>query len=120
MVIDSENGNQVFHYKTPKTLKEHYDLADVAQFSRFYLDDYPVFTHIVDNNLIIIGFPKDRIFKFPSNYYEKSYITYICWLIFGIIATNIIYFIGLYFYSTHFINKNCSLSPKLSHAYHKV
>lgn len=105
MVIDSENGNQVFHYKTPKTLKEHYDLADVAQFSRFYLDDYPVFTHIVDNNLIIIGFPKDRIFKFPSNYYEKSYITYICWLIFGIIATNIIYFIGLYFYSTHFINK---------------
>ncbi len=105
MVLDSDNGNQVFHYKTPKSLKKHYNLADVAQFSRFYLDDYPVFTHIVDNNLIVVGFPKDRIFKFPSNYYEKSYITYVACLIIGILITNCLYFIALYFYSTNFVNK---------------
>lgn len=105
MILDSESGNQVFRYKTPKPLKDHYNLADVAQFSRFYLDDYPVFTHIVDNNLIVIGFPKDHIFKLPSNYYEKSYITYIACLIIGIFITNCLYFIALYFYSTNFVNK---------------
>ena len=68
MVLD-ENGNQIFDFNLPRRFATHYSLTDVARFSRFYINDYPVFKQIKENFLIVVGLPKDKVFKFTAKYY---------------------------------------------------
>ena len=46
MILDQESGNEKFNIKKPKNIKTQFDYADVIKFSRYYLDDYPIFTQI--------------------------------------------------------------------------
>ena len=42
MVLD-EDGQVIWHYNLPEELDHRYTASDVARFSRWYLDGYPVF-----------------------------------------------------------------------------
>ena len=42
MILD-EKGNVKWNYNLPDELDNHYSSSDIASFSRWYLDDYPVF-----------------------------------------------------------------------------
>lgn len=46
MILDQKSGNEKFNIKKPKNIKTQFDYADVIKFSRYYLDDYPIFTQI--------------------------------------------------------------------------
>ena len=104
MVLD-ENGNQIFDFNLPRGFATHYSLTDVARFSRFYLNDYPVFTQIKENFLIVVGFPKDKVFKFPANYYERSDLEFARSTILALAILNCLFFVGAYAYSTRLVIK---------------
>ncbi len=63
MEID-EGGDVVWEYNLPKELPRHYTTAQVASFTRWYLQDYPVYTYTIDNGgIIVIGYEKHTIWK---------------------------------------------------------
>ena len=45
-------------------LNKHYKINDIANFTRWYLDDYPVFCQTKDYGLFVIGLPKGSLWKY--------------------------------------------------------
>lgn len=67
-----ENGEVVESCRKPSEIPETYKMTDVARFTRYYLKDYPVMTYIVDEDLLVIGYPKGTLDKLPFNYYSAE------------------------------------------------
>ena len=62
MLLD-ESGQVVWSFRKPADLREHYTLTDVASFTRWYLNDYPVQCRIREDGLLVIGAPKGSVWK---------------------------------------------------------
>ena len=67
--LDKE-GKVTESFHKPPEVKNTFDLTDVARFTRFYLADYPVFTYVVGDGLLVFAYPKGSLDKLPSNYYN--------------------------------------------------
>lgn len=65
-----KNGNVIESFDKPREVKDKFNLTDVARFTRYYLADYPVFTYITGDGLILFAYPKNSLDKFPTNYYN--------------------------------------------------
>ena len=65
-----KNGRVIESFNKPKNLKDKFEITDVARFTRFYLADYPVFTYIVGDGLLLFAYPKNSLDKLPFNYYN--------------------------------------------------
>lgn len=66
MLLDEE-GRVVWHYHLPGSLNHPYTLSQVAGFTRWYLDDYPVFVYINDFGLLVSGMPRGSLSR--HNFY---------------------------------------------------
>lgn len=88
-----KNGKIIESFNKPKNLKDKFNLIDVARFTRFYLADYPVFTYIVGDGLILFAYPKNSLDKFPFNYYNyKSLVfNFKLFLIFALLFFLLVY-----------------------------
>lgn len=63
-ILDS-NGNIINSTNLPKELNHNYSRVDIAQFTRWYLDDYPVLTKILNNGFLLVrGYPKGTLAKY--------------------------------------------------------
>ena len=65
-----KNGNVIENFNKPKEVKNEFDVNDVVRFTRYYLNDYPVFTFVVEDGILVLAYPKNSLDKFPSNYYS--------------------------------------------------
>lgn len=65
-----KNGNVIENFNKPKEVKNKFDISDVVRFTRYYLNDYPVFTFVVKDGILVLAYPKNSLDKFPSNYYS--------------------------------------------------
>lgn len=63
-MIIAENGNILWQERLPKELEKHYTLQDVALFTRYYLDDYPVHTYVISEGLLVIGSGRHTTWKY--------------------------------------------------------
>ena len=71
----SKDGTVIESFNKPKEVKDKFEITDVARFTRFYLADYPVFTYVVGDGLILFAYPKNSLDKLPFNYYNyKNFI----------------------------------------------
>ena len=68
----SKDGTVIESFNKPKEVKDKFEITDVARFTRFYLADYPVFTYVVGDGLILFAYPKNSLDKFPINYYNYN------------------------------------------------
>lgn len=66
MILD-ENGNTIWEMNMPEELPHHYSTTDVAMFSRWYLNNYPVNIWNRQGNLLVVSFPQGDI----TNYYTS-------------------------------------------------
>lgn len=66
----NKNGKIVESFNKPKVVKNKFDLTDVAGFTRYYLADYPVFTYILGDGILVFAYPKNSLDKLPFNYYN--------------------------------------------------
>jgi signal transduction histidine kinase len=62
MLLDPE-GKVIWNYKLPADVPQTYSISDVAGFSRWYLKDYPVSVWRHDGGLLVVGSPKDTMWK---------------------------------------------------------
>lgn len=85
MLLDEE-GHVIWNYKLPDSIPLNYTASDIAGFSKWYLQDYPVETWSTDYGLLVLAdFPhtlwKKQLF-FPEHALRKLP----TWLISGLIA----------------------------------
>lgn len=62
MLLDLE-GRVIWSFRKPEELPEQYTVADVAAFTRWYLEDYPVLCWVREDGLLVVGAPKGSIWK---------------------------------------------------------
>lgn len=67
MLIDN-NGKVVWSNHLPKEIPLQYSITEVAKFSRYFLEDYPVFVWEHTDGLVIVGYPKNSYGKYPLNF----------------------------------------------------
>ncbi len=67
--IDKE-GRVIESFNKPKEVKDKFEIIDIARFTRYYLNDYPVFTYIVGEGLMVFAYPKSSLDKLPFNFID--------------------------------------------------
>ena len=63
MLLD-QNGNPYWSYELPEELNHPYSISQVASFSRWYLEDYPVSVWGGDLGLLVVGYPKGTVWNY--------------------------------------------------------
>ena len=62
-MLIADDGHVVWSQDKPDDVPDHYSLRDVASFTRWYLEDYPVHTRIRDDGLLVVGAPKGSVWR---------------------------------------------------------
>ena len=62
MLLD-ESGRVIWSLRKPSDVPEQYTLTDVASFTRWYLNDYPVQCWVREDGLLVVGAPKGSMWK---------------------------------------------------------
>lgn len=70
------NGSVLWEYHMPKELPRHYTIEDAVKFSRYYLRDYPVYTHITDEGIVVLGTEKGKTWRYTLTYQGATVIAY--------------------------------------------
>ena len=76
-----KNGKVIESFNKPREVKNKFESTDVVSFNRYYLADYPVFTYIVGDGIILFAYPKNSLDKFPFNYYNYKNLVFNMWLV---------------------------------------
>ncbi len=105
LIIIDENGDVRDSYRKPDEVPNHFEINDVAKFTRWYLEDYPVFTYIYNKELLVIAYPKGYYAKIASNYFKPSSSFQILKSIGIIVIIDLSLLFILYFYSKRKIVK---------------
>ena len=66
----NKNGKVIESFNKPEEVKNKFEITDLVRFTRYYLNDYPVFTFVVDDGVLVLAYPKNSLDKFPFNYYS--------------------------------------------------
>lgn len=88
MLIDRD-GQVIWSQNLPGDIPRQYTLTDVASFSRWYLNDYPVSVWEHPNGLLVLGSPKSTIWKYNITSTEDT-ISHIPGLLTGFLILNVL------------------------------
>lgn len=67
-ILIGDGGDVIFSKNVPSDVPMHYSINDVANMTRWFLNDYPVYVRTTDVGLLVIGYPKDSVGKFPVEF----------------------------------------------------
>jgi len=93
MIIDND-GEVVWEHNLPSEVPTTYDLKDIVSFTRWYLKDYPVYTRIRDDGILVLGLPKNSTWKYPFEL-GMSTVNSMLYIVPYILAANVIILILL-------------------------
>ncbi|MFA9464965.1 MAG: sensor histidine kinase [Velocimicrobium sp.] len=57
-------GQVIWGYHKPKEIPDQFSLQEVASFSRWYLMDYPVQNWHYQNEILVMGYPRNTLWKY--------------------------------------------------------
>ncbi len=63
MMLLNEEGRAMWSFHKPDDVPEQYTVSDVASFTRWYLNDYPVQCWVREDGLLVVGSPKGSVWK---------------------------------------------------------
>lgn len=89
MLLDGK-GAVVWAKNLPEELPRQYSLQQVAQFTRWYLMDYPVDVWIHDDGLLVLGNAKNSYWKYGLEYPEKAFRTFPLWFLRAIVINGLV------------------------------
>lgn len=98
IVIDN-SGNVIWQYNLPEEIPLKYSLQDVAAFSKGYIKNYPVFTWKQENDLLVLGYPKNSYSKFVTNYLPLSAMQKTPIILFIMLVSNVTILFIVYYLS---------------------
>lgn len=87
MLLDGE-GRELWSYRKPAELADSYSRADIARMTRWYLNGYPVWLRVWEDEIMVVGTEKDTVWKYPVDFS-------ISWM-------NYVKRVGLYFFLINF------------------
>ena len=58
------DGSVIWQHDLPQNLNKHYTASEIASFSRWYLDDWPVFCWTADYGLFVAAVPRGSVWKY--------------------------------------------------------
>ena len=102
LFVLNENGKIIYDYQVPGELIHDYLLTEVASFTRWYLSDYPVTTVIMGENLVIVGYPRNSMWKYQINQ-SLIYTQAITWIYPLLVLVNIVTIILVSVLRTRFL-----------------
>lgn len=88
MLLDG-NGQVVWDWHRPADIKDSYTIAEIASFSRWYLNDYPVTVWQHGDGLLVLASSKDKIMKLSLTY-SIPFVTHFPELLLAIILLNLL------------------------------
>ena len=88
MLLD-ETGKIIWSESLPDDVPHEYSLSDVASFTRWYLNDYPVRVWQHPDGLLVLGSPKDSTWKHEIEFSESIVSKMPAWISFGITLNGI-------------------------------
>lgn len=65
----SDSGEILWEHNLPDHLNHPYTLSQAVVFSRWYMDDYPIFCYKSDYGMLVFGMPKGSFFRY--NFYMQ-------------------------------------------------
>jgi signal transduction histidine kinase len=71
-MLIAPSGAVIWSYHLPSDVPLQYSLSDVAGFSRWYLNDYPVYSWQHADGLFVIGSPKHSLWKHNMEVSQKA------------------------------------------------
>jgi signal transduction histidine kinase len=63
-MILNDQGEVIWEWQLPAHLNRTYTSVDIARFSKWYLDDYPITERVTDYGLLVIASPQNSLWKF--------------------------------------------------------
>lgn len=103
-----KDGKVIESFNKPREVKNKFEITDVAGFTRYYLADYPVFTYIIGDGLILFAYPKNSLDKLPFNYYNYQNLVFNMWLVVIFIVLFLLFVYVFYRMDIRDILKNIS------------
>ncbi|MBO5144864.1 MAG: hypothetical protein J6C19_04945 [Lachnospiraceae bacterium] len=67
-----DKGDVIWSYRLLDDIPMHFTVKQIVQFTRFYLNDYPVFTQIIDDGIVVVGTPKNSTWKYNLVFQIKT------------------------------------------------
>ncbi|MBU3203941.1 sensor histidine kinase [Clostridium algidicarnis] len=93
MLLDEE-GSVVWSEDLPDDIPTSYSMQDIASFSRWYLNDYPVTVWKHEHGLLVLGKNKNSNLKVQITVADNTIESLPLWIIIGILI-NVIFALGL-------------------------
>ena len=62
-ILIGNDGQVAWSFRKPQDVPDTYTLTDVASFTRWYLRDYPVQCRVREDGLLVVGAPKNSVWK---------------------------------------------------------
>ena len=101
----NDSGIVVWSERMPDNLPRSYTATQIAQFSRWYLQDYPVSVWAHPAGLFVIGYPKDSVVKYSFSMTSAKAVTaeLAGWSI--LFAANVLLMLILFWRNTYKVEK---------------
>ena len=63
-MVLSDDGQVIWNWQLPDHLNHTYTANDIARFSKWYLDDYPVTERVTEYGLLVVAYPRGTLWKY--------------------------------------------------------
>lgn len=63
-MILNDAGQVIWEWQLPDHLNHAYTANDIARFSKWYLDDYPVTERVTEYGLLVVAYPRGTLWKY--------------------------------------------------------
>ena len=98
ILIDNDSKKVIWQTDNlPDDIPKEYSISDIAIFSHAYIKNYPVFTSKVENNLLVLGYPKNSYWKYPVANWKYGLVKNIPKFLLILFCLNIIFIFLLHF-----------------------
>ena len=100
ILIDNDSKKVIWQTDNlPDDIPKEYSISDIAIFSHAYIKNYPVFTSKVENNLLVLGYPKNSYWKYPVANWKYGLVKNIPKFLLMLFCLNIIFIFLIYIIS---------------------
>ena len=103
MLLD-DSSTVVWEEGMPKSLPRSYTASEIAKFSRWYLQEYPVYVWEHPLGLFVTAYPKGSMQKYNFSM-DSSYLSSFVLGIFMILSANLLFMLLLFWKNTHNVEK---------------
>ena len=95
--IDNQTNECVWYSDNlPDTIPLKFTASDIANFTRGYIDGYPTFTSSSENGLMVLGYPKESLWKHMWPSWDYHFIANLPKNILIVLAVNVILIFIIY------------------------